>query len=92
MRHARATRVDVALHATAGGLQLTIRDNGVGFQATRPPMRTSLGLDSMRQRISLVGGRIKIKSYPGKGTIVSAWAPIGQEEQIRAPEVEDQRR
>ena len=92
VRHARATRADVALHATAGGLQLTIRDNGVGFQATRPRTQASLGLDSMRQRISLVGGRIKIKSYPGKGTVVSAWAPIGEGEQIRAPEVEDQRR
>lgn len=79
-RHARATQADIALETVGGGVQLTIRDDGIGFDPARSRSNPTLGLESMRQRISLLGGRLEIKSYLGKGTVISAWVPIREPE------------
>jgi hypothetical protein len=47
-----------------GGLLLTVRDNGVGFDPGQDRARASLGLASMRQRVALVGGKLNIDSKP----------------------------
>ena len=78
LRHARARAVDVRLEAVDGTAHLAIRDDGVGFDAGRNGNGSrGLGLLSMRERIDLVGGRIAIRSEPGRGTAVEAWVPIG---------------
>jgi signal transduction histidine kinase len=69
-RHARATRVDVSLRCTTTQATLTIRDNGVGFDAGRP--RRGLGLANMQERMMDVGGRLTIESQAGSGTTVLA--------------------
>ena len=40
-------------------------------------VRASLGPASMRERMALLGGRLDIRSQPGEGTCVAAWAPLG---------------
>lgn len=75
-RHASASRVVVRLQHLDGGLQLTVRDEGLGFDPVQSSARASLGLASMSQRAALVGGKLKIDSKPGQGTIVSAWVPL----------------
>jgi signal transduction histidine kinase len=78
-RHADASAIEVGLRFVAGGLQLSVRDNGVGFDPARKQARPSLGLASMRQRLSFVGGELQIDSEPGHGTTVQAWAPLNRE-------------
>ena len=77
-RHARAQTVEVLLRSLDGGLQLAIRDDGVGFDPKRR-VGVHLGLASMRERVKLLGGEIDIESAPGRGTTILAWVPLKAE-------------
>jgi signal transduction histidine kinase len=58
-------------------LRLSIRDNGLGFDAesaqTKP---VGLGLIGVRERAALVGGRARIISSPNKGTTIDVSVPL----------------
>ncbi|WP_181767540.1 GAF domain-containing sensor histidine kinase [Streptomyces albidus (ex Kaewkla and Franco 2022)] len=78
LRHAAATRVDVTLIYAASVVRLRVTDDGVGFdpRAVRKAGR-HLGLVSMRDRASGVGGRLTVQSEPGKGAAVELEVPGG---------------
>ena len=73
-KHANATRVWVSPRVEADVLRLSIRDDGVGGA---DPNRGS-GLTGLRDRIEALGGRIKIESPPGSGTLIEVEIPIGE--------------
>ncbi len=75
-RHSSASRTEVDLRYSDNGLQLTVRDNGSGFDTEQRRAGMSLGLASMRQRVISLGGRLDIESSPGRGTTVQAWIPL----------------
>jgi signal transduction histidine kinase len=77
-RHAGATRVSLALRSRQGGCELMIRDNGIGFDRGARSVGHGIGHAGMRERLSLVGGRLVIRSKAGSGTTVTAWAPTGE--------------
>ena len=84
-KHAReASRVSVVIHRAGAMLQLTIDDNGDGFDLAEklgtPSKYGSLGIPSMRERLSTIGGTLEIESSEGIGTTVFARIPIEQEE------------
>jgi signal transduction histidine kinase len=73
-KHARATRVEVSLVPLAGAPGgrswiFQVRDNGVGFDASRGAAPRS-GLRAMRDRARSLGGSLTIASRPGQGTEV----------------------
>lgn len=74
-RHARSRTAGVVLREADGGLQLTVHDDGVGFDPKRPKRGSALGLVSMRERVALVNGTFDVDSGPGRGTAVTAWVP-----------------
>ncbi len=76
-RHARASSASVTLRDWDGGLLLSVRDDGVGFDSSNPETRRSLGMASMRERVRLVNGTLEIESAPGRGTTIVAWVPVG---------------
>jgi signal transduction histidine kinase len=78
-RHSHASSTEVSLRSADGGVQLTVRDNGIGFDPKQKRDRPSLGQASMRERLSLIGGTLHIESAPGRGTTVLAWAPLTKE-------------
>jgi signal transduction histidine kinase len=75
-RHAKAKSVILSCAPSRGGLLLRLHDDGVGFDPGRRNARPSLGLASMRERVENLGGHIAIRSEPGRGTEVAAWAPL----------------
>jgi signal transduction histidine kinase len=77
VRHAQPRRIEVALRAEDGGTALQVADDGRGFDPALRRERVSLGLESMRERVVLLGGRLQIHSRPGQGTQISAWLPAG---------------
>ncbi|MER5402898.1 GAF domain-containing sensor histidine kinase [Streptomyces sp. NPDC002599] len=78
LRHSGAARVDVTLDRRGPGAVLHVRDDGSGFDptATRSAGR-HLGLVSMRDRASGVGGTLTVESAPGKGTVIEMEVPGG---------------
>ena len=75
-RHASANHVQVSLALKGGGLQLMIVDDGAGFDKRVPLGRPSLGHASMRERVRLLGGHLRVLSAVGEGTSVVAWVPL----------------
>jgi two-component system sensor histidine kinase UhpB len=73
-RHAVASRADVELSVEGHGVQATVVDDGVGF-TVGDDLLASLGLAGMRERASLVGGRLDIISGPGEGTTIVLEVP-----------------
>ena len=72
-RHARATAVEVCLHAHARGVVLQITDNGRGF-AVAGVGADHFGLRIMRERVVAIGATLTVRSRPGGGTRVRvAW-------------------
>jgi len=76
VRHAGASSVEVSVSPMDGGLQLAVSDNGTGFDPGRHAERPSLGLASIRERVSLLKGQVDIDSAQGHGTTVLAWIPL----------------
>lgn len=74
-RHAGAKSVAVSCEPIGGGVRVIVRDDGVGFEPDRGRSRPSLGLESMRERLEIVGGKLDVRSAPGTGTTITAWAP-----------------
>ncbi|CAG8869854.1 Membrane-bound lytic murein transglycosylase F [Pseudomonas fluorescens] len=75
MRHAQAHTVQIELVLQGAGLQLTVIDDGLGFnmQQTRP---TSFGLVGLRERVLMLGGSLTLDSEPGEGTSLSVAIPL----------------
>jgi PAS domain S-box-containing protein len=83
-KHAGTTRARVALlRPEAGKVRLEVRDEGRGFDP-RAALASGdnggpgerVGLSSMRERVALLGGELKIESQPGAGTRVVAEVPL----------------
>ncbi|MBW8799441.1 MAG: GAF domain-containing sensor histidine kinase [Streptomyces sp.] len=78
LRHSGAEQVDVTVNRRGGGAVLRVTDDGSGFDPhlTRRAGR-HLGLVSMRDRASGVGGTLTVESAPGKGTTIEMEVPGG---------------
>ena len=78
-KHSKATLVHLFLSKTNSTIELTLQDNGEGFDVKQEALadsRPGLGLDSMRKRTEITGGSFAIDSAIQKGTIIRASWPI----------------
>lgn len=73
-RHAHARDVDVTLTQKGREIRLTIADDGTGF--ARRARGEGFGIEGMRERARLLGGRLVVRANPGGGTQVVAAIPI----------------
>ena len=74
-KHAKASRAHVTVSNGDGGgaIEITIRDDGQGFDAHQ--RSAGFGLIGMRERLALAGGTLAIESSPGNGTVLRAAIP-----------------
>jgi PAS domain S-box-containing protein len=79
-RHAQASEVSVEVRIIGQVLELTVSDDGVGFDLARysspEERKRHFGLISMSERASLAGGDLDIQTAPGAGTRVRASFPL----------------
>lgn len=80
VKHARVLDVQVSLHARDGKeTEVTIEDQGIGFDPTQienSTAATGLGLFSIRERLTHLGGHMKIEAAPGRGSRFTLVAPM----------------
>jgi two-component system sensor histidine kinase UhpB len=83
VRHGHAEHAHVTLSTAAAQVTLRVMDDGSGFSTADAPAPTShsprargLGLEGMRERVRLLGGRYSVLSRPGRGCLVRATIPV----------------
>jgi signal transduction histidine kinase len=79
-RHGGADRVAVRMRRVVrtGGprLRVSVSDNGHGFEPRSVRPDKHFGVDGMRDRVEMVGGRFRLRSTPGRGTTVAVEVPL----------------
>lgn len=73
VKHAHASSIKLELHRNNSHADITVTDDGSGFELDGA--REGLGLRLMRERVAEIGGSITVESAPGAGTVVSASIP-----------------
>ncbi len=76
-RHASAKKAVVHLKATASQLEVSVNDDGRGFD-TRAPRHGGLGLIGIEERVRELGGELQITSEPGKGSHLTVRFPLAK--------------
>jgi signal transduction histidine kinase len=74
VRHARATRIEVTVTRQDASLEVSVADNGIGFdRALRP---AGLGLRGIEERARELGGVVHVRSSKGAGTTLTMTLPL----------------
>jgi signal transduction histidine kinase len=74
-RHASARTVEVTVTRQGPRVCFSVRDDGAGFD---PRLVRGLGLLGMEERVRRLGGKVRIDSQPGRGTLVAAELPVAE--------------
>ena len=86
VKHAQARKVKVSIRRVDSEINIGVEDNGVGFDLTEVASIATktggFGLFSIRERLEQLGGRLEIKSGPGRGCKVTVKAPLKREKNI----------
>jgi signal transduction histidine kinase len=70
-KHSNANRAEVSLRQSDGTLEVTIRDDGRGFDAKKLAGHGGLGLIGIEERVRELGGSLRIESEPGNGSVLA---------------------
>jgi signal transduction histidine kinase len=73
-KYAKASLTKVTLNQVDGGLDFSVTDDGAGFDPAAVAHGT--GLQGMADRLSAVGGQLRIASAPGQGATISGTVPV----------------
>ena len=76
LRHSQASEVDIILQLRGEEAQLSVRDNGVGFDASI--VSRGIGLSNIHERTRFYGGTVNVDSAPGRGCLLEVRIPVGQ--------------
>jgi two-component system CheB/CheR fusion protein len=79
-KHSGADKAKVTLNATDGEVKVVVADDGKGFDAGavdgQPVSEASLGLTHVKERVSMLGGRMSVDSRPGDGARITVVVPL----------------
>ena len=77
IKHAKAEKIEITIEIKKGFLSLMCRDNGIGFDYEHELLETKgLGLNSLKNRASIMGGTMIVESKQGKGSAFLFEIPI----------------
>jgi signal transduction histidine kinase len=75
-QHARASNVRLRVASGKGGVDVRIEDDGCGSSRATQHEPGHLGVVGMGARAEMSGGRLRVRSAPGHGTIIEFWIPM----------------
>jgi PAS domain S-box-containing protein len=76
LRHSGMRSAQVTLHRAQDQVTLVVRDEGRGFDASRPRDQKGLGLISIEERVRLLNGIVEVESQQGRGTTLQVCIPL----------------
>jgi len=79
-RHGGAVRQHIVLGTSDNRLEVSVRDDGKGFDPQMAETEGHLGLEGMRERVEILGGTFYVWSAVGQGTVVRADLPLTSRE------------
>lgn len=79
VKYSGVDKFEVSLAGVSNAIELRVHDSGAGFDVKVTNNGHGLGLTSMRERLKLVSGELRIESEPGHGTTVLARVPLVEE-------------
>jgi len=74
-QHGKSEKISVSVLQRGDHLRIEVRDWGIGFEPMTVP-KNHFGLEGIRQRARLLGGKCSIRSKAGKGTSISVELPV----------------
>ncbi len=83
-KHTGASNVRLRVASGEGGVDVRIEDDGCGTSRTTQHEPGHLGVVGMGARAEMSGGRLRVGSVPGHGTIIEFWIPIPDSEDVSA--------
>ena len=78
-KYSRASQVTLGIVYREDSLELSVEDDGIGFDTLKASAQPGHGIRNMRRAAEEVGGRFLLTSAPGKGTVVGASIPFPKE-------------
>ena len=82
IKHSKASSIDVVFNYNSNNIELSISDDGVGFDLdlydnnNPDDINSGFGLSMMKERVFLLSGKFNIKSSKNKGTIINVVVPL----------------
>jgi signal transduction histidine kinase len=76
IKHSKTRNAGLYLHYDDVKLGITIGDDGVGFDTEQSAKNRQAGLMNMETRAKMLGGKMKIESQPGQGTLLNFTIPF----------------
>jgi len=81
IKHAHATRAAVTVRPNSSGIRIMVMDNGRGIKRgeiarSQDGQSGGFGLFSLRNRLEHLGGSVRIRTAPGRGTCVKLLVPL----------------
>ena len=90
-KHAQARSVSVTMREQKGAIVCEVSDDGIGFDPAnaldRDRMRLHLGIESMRERVTVAGGTFDIRSAPGRGATFTFSFPLSAVAEARTAQL-----
>lgn len=84
IRHGAASQIQLRLNVRSDSLELQIQDDGRGFDSTAVDQVRGrfdpTGLWTIRERVELLGGALRVESHPNAGTLVDCQIPLSKTE------------
>jgi PAS domain S-box-containing protein len=79
LKHAQASEIRISIQIVDKWVEITVHDNGKGFDPRAVKHRGGMGLTTMRERAERLGGELDIHSNPDQGTKISIRIPVESE-------------
>jgi signal transduction histidine kinase len=76
IKHAKANKLFITLDKDGDGINVTIEDNGIGFDVHDKEKFDGIGLKNITSRVEFLKGKVEFDSAPGRGTVVNVWVPL----------------
>lgn len=76
IKHASASLLDVSVVRDSGGIDVTIEDDGQGFDPLSAQHAEGLGMKNIRTRVEYLKGNVEVDSAPGRGTVIAIHIPL----------------